>query len=89
MTNTKKISTKEKKDLDDKVVALFKSERKRAKEKFPLVYALIATFGAVCVLAGLNKFVEKIDLFKNNPIILIIFGLLLLLVTGATYKKLG
>jgi len=79
----------EKKDLDDKVLALIQYERKRAKEKFPLAYALIATFGAVSVFAGLNKLVNNIGLFERNPVLLVIFGLAILVFTGAAYKKLG
>lgn len=83
--NTKKGRT----DLDDRIIELFKAERLRVKEKFPLFYALVATIGALSVFSGLNKLIEKVEFLSDNPIVLVIFGLVILIITGAAYKKLG
>jgi hypothetical protein len=74
---------------EEKIIALLHEEQRRAKEKFPLSYALLATFGLVATITGFNKIIAGIDFLNNNPITLVVFGLGLLLITGAAYKKLG
>lgn len=74
---------------EKRVLALLREERRRTKEKFPLFYGLLATFGAVAVFSGFSKIIEKYDLLSENPIILIVVGVIVLLASGAAYKKLG
>ncbi|HET7673113.1 MAG TPA: hypothetical protein VFK11_01190 [Candidatus Saccharimonadales bacterium] len=85
----KKLSLEALGHSQDKIIALLHEEQKRAKEKFPLTYALLATFGVACVFAGINRIIVKIDLLNNHPITLVVVGLAILLITGAAYKKLG
>lgn len=56
--------------------------------KYPVVFALGATFGFVATLYGFEKLIDKIDLFVNNPWILLAFGVSMLYVTGTFYNKL-
>lgn len=65
------------------------SRRESAAQRFPLFFGLAATFGLVSVLYGFEKLIDRVDLFVNNPWILLVFGVLLLLATGAAYKKLN
>lgn len=74
---------------EEKILKLLREERQIAKNKFPLAFALVATFGAAATLSGINKIIEKVDYLQNNPIILILVGLAILVTTGAAYKKLG
>jgi hypothetical protein len=85
----KKLSLELLEKRQDKMITLLREEQQRAKEKFPLTYALLATFGVACVFAGINRIIVKIDLLNNHPITLVVVGLAILLVTGAAYKKLG
>jgi len=87
--HNKKVSLENLNHGQEKILWLLHEEQRRAKEKFPLVYALLATFGLVCTIAGFNHIIAKIEFLNNNPITLIIFGVGLLIVTGAAYKKLG
>lgn len=73
----------------EKILDLLHAEQTRAREKFPITYGLLATFGVACIFAGINRIIAKIDFLSNNPITLVVFGLAILLVTGAAYKKLG
>ncbi len=73
---------------EDRIITLLREERKRAQKKFPLVYALLGTFGLLCTVGGLNKIIEEIDFLNNNPITLVVFGLTILVATGAAYRKL-
>jgi hypothetical protein len=74
---------------EDRILRLLKEERNRAKKKFPLLYALLATFGLVSTVAGLNKFIEDIEWLNNDPLYLVGLGLIILFITGAAYRKLG
>ncbi len=72
----------------EKILTMLKEERNLAQQKFPLPYALLATFGLVCVFAGFYKIIDEIDSLRNNPIALIVVGVIILITTGAAYKKL-
>lgn len=86
---SRRISLESLEKRQDKIISLLHAEQRLAKERFPLVYAMLATFGLVCTIAGFNHIIAKIEFLNNNPITLIIFGIGLLLITGAAYKKLG
>ena len=62
--------------------------RKTYAQKYPALFALAGTFGFVATLYGFEKLIDKIDLFVNNPWILLATGIGILLVTGAFYNKL-
>ncbi len=64
-------------------------QRVKAEDKFPLVTALIATFGFVSLLYGFEKLIDSVDLLADNPAILLVLGLVILGVTGTVYKKLN
>ena len=85
----KRLSLETLEKRQDKIIGLLHEEQQRAKEKFPLTYALLATFGVACVFAGINRIITKVDFLNDNPITLVGVGLGILLVTGAAYKKLG
>jgi len=74
---------------EDKILHLLKEERRRVKEKFPLTFALTATIGAAATLSGINKLIDQVDFLVENPLVLVIIGLTILLATGAAYRKLG
>lgn len=64
-------------------------KRDRVEVRFPLLTALGATFGFVCVLYGFEKMIDNIALFNEHPSILFITGLVILVATGTAYKKLN
>ncbi len=49
----------------------------------------LAFFGFVSTWAGLYKIIQEVEFLNNNPIVLIILGLSILVITGAAYRKLG
>lgn len=57
-------------------------------QKYPLLFTLGAAFGLVCTFYGFEKLIDRVDLFINNPWILLGTGLFLLTITGAFYNKL-
>ena len=63
--------------------------RDKAAKKFPLGFAVIASFGLITTTNGLQKMLEKIPILNNNPWISFVVGLAILIATGTVYKKLG
>lgn len=67
---------------------VIKKARKTYSAKYPLVFALGGAFGLVSTFYGFEKLIDRVELFGNNPWILLATGLLILSVTGSFYNKL-
>lgn len=76
-------------DKEERLVHKLAEKRDKAHERFPLWYALLATFGFVSTLYGFEKLIDKVDLFVNNPWILLATGIVTLIITGTAYQKLN
>lgn len=76
-------------DVDDKIVELARKERETLAQRFPLIFALVGTFGFVSTLYGFEKLIDQIDLFVHHPWILLVIGVITLSVTGLALRKLG
>jgi hypothetical protein len=74
---------------EKKFVRKIAAERDIVETRFPLVFGLLITFGFVSTLYGFEKLIDRIELFEDNPWILLATGLILLLITGTAYKKLN
>ena len=75
--------------VEEKLVEQALTRRESMAQRFPLFFGLTATLGLVSVLYGFEKLIDRVELFVNNPWILLVFGVVLLLLTGAAYKKLN
>ena len=62
--------------------------RNAALHRFPLLFGILATVGAIATFTGLSRLIAEIDWLNRNPWVLLVFGLLVLLLTGTLYKKL-
>jgi hypothetical protein len=76
-------------DAEKKLLQLLSKHRDHAAKKFPLGFALIATFGLVATLQGFQKLIERIPLLAHNPWISLAVGVSTLIASGAVYRKLG
>lgn len=76
-------------ETEERFIKKVVDERSRVETRFPLIFGSFITFGFVSTLYGFEKIIDRIDLFANNPWILLVNGLLILFVTGAAYKKLN
>lgn len=76
-------------EAEERLVHAIRNERVNAEIKHPLLFGLMTTFGFVSVLYGFEKFIDRIDLLADNPWVLLIIGLLILVATGTAYKKLN
>lgn len=63
--------------------------RKTYAQKYPLLFAVGTSFGLVSTFYGFEKIIDRVELFTENPWILLATGLLLLTLTGAFYNKLS
>lgn len=80
-------------------MGIFKKERRHLKKilrkeqtafrRFPLLFALMGTFGVVSIFHGLARIIERIPLINNNPFILVALGVVTLIFTGTLYKRIG
>ncbi len=66
----------------------FRHGRSAVFHRFPLLFGLLASVGAIATFSGLSKLLEQIDWLQQNPWILFLSGLLVLVLTGTLYKKL-
>lgn len=85
--HSKRLSLEALSHRQEKIISLLHEEQRRAKEQFPLVYALLATFGLVATITGFSKLIDKTEFLKEHPAILIVIGVTVLIITGAVYNK--
>ncbi len=57
-------------------------------QRYPFLFAFLLTFGVSAILEGLRFFLEEVEFLKHNPLILILIGIGILLLTGTLYKRL-
>lgn len=57
-------------------------------KRYPITFAILALFGIDAVSVGVKGILEEISIFKDNPLLMLIFGLVILTVLGLLYKKL-
>lgn len=72
-------------DADERVARY----REPAFRRFPLLFTILASFGLVATFYGFERMIDGIDLFSENPVILLFTGIAVLIITGSLYKKLG
>ena len=58
-------------------------------KKFPFLFVSLSTFGLVATLYGFEKVIDQIDFFSDNPLMVLMVGVLTLALTGTLYKKLS
>jgi hypothetical protein len=74
--------------LDDLIRKLIE-QRDSVFKRFPLIFTLLGTFGLVATFYGFQHIIAQIPLLANDPYITLGSGLLVLILTGTLYKKLG
>jgi hypothetical protein len=82
-------NSKTDKDVQSETIQEFIKRRDGAFNRFPLVLTLFGTFGVVSVFYGFSHVLDKFPVFARDPIIPLLTGLVILVLTGTLYKKLG
>jgi len=58
-------------------------------KKYPVTFSLIVLFGVIAVLHGFERIIDEIAFLDENPFIIFLVGLAILIFTGSLYKKLN
>lgn len=74
--------------IEEKAYKSMVKERNIIISKFPLPFALLASFGLVATFYGFEHLIDQVPFLVDNPVLLLLTGILCLLITGKFYKKL-
>jgi hypothetical protein len=66
-----------------------KSVQKNLFKRFPITLVCAVTFGVVAVTYGAERMFAQVAFFEEYPSVLFLLGLIILMVTGKLYQKLG
>lgn len=61
--------------------------RKLLIKRFPVTFLLLVTLGFVSVSYGIEEILHRYHFFSEHPFAVLGFGLVLLIITGAAYKR--
>jgi hypothetical protein len=56
--------------------------------RYRLLFSLLGTFGVISILYGFDALLDKFPVMKEQPMIPLMAGVLLLVLTGSLYKRL-
>jgi hypothetical protein len=73
------------KDIENKVIYY----RQNAIHKFPFIFLGLSTFGGVAVFYGFEKIIDRTPYLADKPLVILIAGFVILVLTGALYRKLN
>lgn len=80
----KKVRSLEK-DLEKTVVEY----QKDALQKYPFIFLGLSTFGGVAVFYGFEKIIDSTPYLADKPLMILVAGFVILILTGALYRKLN
>ena len=61
--------------------------RDSAFTKYPLAFVLLTSFGLVATFYGFEKVIDNIPFFVENPYMILVTGIVVLILTGTLFKK--
>ena len=76
-------------ELTNKLNSLFEQKGKSVFSRYPLTFALAVIFGFSMTSEGIKGIINQFLFLKENPLVTVFFGLLILILTGTLYKKLS
>jgi hypothetical protein len=75
--------------IEQRLNSLVAPTRRTVFERFPIVFALLTTFGVVLTFLGMELIVADWVWFYDRPWLVMAAGIGILIFTGSLYKKLG
>ena len=63
--------------------------RDSAFTRYPLLFVLLSSFGLVATFYGFEKVIDNIPFFEQNPHMILVTGIVVLIFTGTLFKKLN
>ena len=76
-------------NLTARLNQIFGKKGRHVFSRYPLTFALLIVFGVVMITDAMKDILAEIPIFKNNPFVMLLAGLLVLVITGTLYKKLN
>lgn len=76
------------KTFEHTVDSMAESTRKSLLKRFPTLFTLLVTFGVATTFLGFEQIVIRTPFLFSNPIIMLVIGVGILVLTGTLYKKL-
>lgn len=80
-------------DLLEKVEEVVKETSERAEKKnrevfkkYPIIFSALSLMGFLSVLYGFERILDQFSFSTENPWAVLVFGLIVLLITGTLYK---
>jgi hypothetical protein len=63
--------------------------RKSILKRFPIIFLLAVTFGFTATVVGIEQILIQFEVLQKHPSLILCIGILILIMTGTAYKKLG
>lgn len=63
--------------------------RKAFYRRFPVIFTLLVAIGAVLTFLGLEQLILQTSFLRDNPLLMVVVGVTILVFTGKLLKKLG
>lgn len=76
-------------DVTIRMNQLFSDRGRNVFSRYPLTFALLIVFGVTMITEGTKGLLSEVIFFQNNPLIMFVIGLFILIITGTLYKRLG
>lgn len=80
---------KELEAIPGRVEQVLERRGKRLSHKYPVLFGLLASFGLVSVFYGFEHIIDRVPFLKENPLLMLLFGILLLIITGTLHKRIS
>jgi len=75
-------------DIPETVHDVFRRHRRTAFERHPFLFSTLGLFGLVATWQGFEDIIERVELLRTYPSIMLGAGLIILLFTGRLYRHL-
>jgi len=76
-------------EVEEKIFRKLSEQRDKTAVKFPLLFGLAASFGLVATFFGFEGLISKVPILQNNPWMVLVVGVIILVATGTAYRKLN
>lgn len=76
-------------EVEEKIIRKLAEQRDLTAQKFPLGFGLAASFGLVATFYGFEGLINKVEILNNNPWMVLVVGVVILVITGTAYRKLN
>ncbi len=75
-------------DIERRLEQYVAPTRMTVLQRFPVLFALLTTFGLVMTLLGLELLITEMSWLYERPRLMLLVGVSVLVATGTLYKKL-